>query len=88
MSREQVNSSTYQMSPRTAVVGTATADPNVSAQINAAIATSSIDQVKATIANIQAAQEAAAALTQEQLEAIAAAQAAAAQAAQDAAAGN
>lgn len=88
VSREQVNSSTYQMSPRTAVVGTATADPNVSAQINAAIATSSIDQVKATIANIQAAQEAAAALTQEQLEAIAAAQAAAAQAAQDAAAGN
>ncbi len=88
VSREQVNSSTYQMSPRTAVVGTATADPNMSAQINAAIATSSIDQVKATIANIQAAQEAAAALTQEQLEAIAAAQAAAAQAAQDAAAGN
>lgn len=88
VSREQVNSSSYKMTPRTAVVGTATADPNVSAQINAAIATSSIDQVKATIANIQAAQEAAAALTQEQLEAIAAAQAAAAQAAQDAAAGN
>ena len=88
VSREQVNSSNYKMSPRTAVVGTATADPNVSAQINAAIATSSIDQVKATIANIRAAQEAAASLTQEQLEAIAAAQAAAAQAAQDAAAGN
>lgn len=88
VSREQVNSSNYKMSPRTAVVGTATADPNVSAQINAAIATSSIEQVKATIANIRAAQEAAAALTQEQLEAIAAAQAAAAQAAQDAAAGN
>ena len=70
------------------MVGTATADPNVSAQINAALATSSIDQVKATIANIRAAQEAAASLTQEQLEAIAAAQAAAAQAAQDAAAGN
>ncbi|MDO4294219.1 MAG: VanW family protein [Eubacteriales bacterium] len=88
VSREQVNSSSYRMSPRTATVGTATADPNVSSMMDAAIASSSIDQVKSTIANIQAAQAAAAALTQEQLEAIAAAQAAAAQAALDAAAGN
>ena len=54
----------------------------------AAIATSSISEVQNTLANIQAAQEAAAALTPEQLEAIAQAQAAAQQAAQDAAAGN
>ncbi len=88
VSREKVNSSSYQMSPKTATVGTATADPNVSGMINAAIATSSISEVQNTIANIKAAQEAAAALTPEQLAEIAAAQAAAAQADRDAAAGN
>lgn len=88
VSREKINSSSYQMSPKTATVGTATDDPNVSGMIQAAIATSNISEVKNTIANIKAAQEAAAALTPEQLAAIAAAQAAAAQAAQDAAAGN
>ena len=56
--------------------------------MQAAIATSSIDTVKATISNIKAQQTAAAALTQEQLQAIAEAQAQAAQAQQDAAAGN
>lgn len=50
VSREQVNSSTYKMSPRSATVGTATADPNAYEQIKAAMATGSIDQVKATIA--------------------------------------
>lgn len=84
VSRELVNKSNYAMSPRTATVGTATSDPNISNMINSAIATSSIDTVKSTIANIKAAQEAAAALTPEQLAEIAAAQ----QAAQDAAAGN
>lgn len=88
VSREKVNSSTYQMSPKTATVGTATEDPNVSNMLQAAIATSSISEVQNTLANIKAAQEAAAALTPEELAAIAAAQAAAQQAAQDAAAGN
>lgn len=88
VSREKINSSSYQMSPKTATVGTATSDPNISGMIQAAIATSSISEVKNTIANIKAAQEAAAALTPEQLAEIAAAQAAAAQAALDAAAGN
>lgn len=54
VSREQVNSSTYKMSPRSATVGTATADPNAYEQIKAAMATGSIDQVKATIAALTA----------------------------------
>lgn len=88
VSREQINSSNYQMSPQTVTVGTATSDPNFSSQIQAAIATNDTSIVKSTIANIKAAQEAAAALTPEQLAEIAAAQAAAAQAAADAEAGN
>lgn len=88
VSREKVNRSNYQMSPRTATVGTATSDPNVSSMLQSAIATNSISQVRSTLASIKAAQEAAAAMTPEQLAEIAAAQAAAAQAAQDAAAGN
>ena len=59
VSREQVNSSSYAAVPRTASVGTATADPNVAAQIQAAIATGSIDYVK-SVAGALAAQEAAA----------------------------
>lgn len=47
-SREVVNSSTYTMVPRIVSVGTAGADENVLAQINAAIATGSYDQVVAT----------------------------------------
>ncbi len=54
VSREQVNSSYYTAVPRTATVGTATADPNFAALIQAAIATGSIDQVKATAGAIQA----------------------------------
>ncbi len=54
VSREVVNKSSYKLVPRTAVVGTATADPNAAAMMQAAIATGSIDQVKATIAAIQA----------------------------------
>ena len=72
VSREKVNSSTYKMTPRTATVGTASADPAAVAAINAAIATGSIDHVKAVAgaivaanqqiaAQVQAAQDAAAA---------------------------
>lgn len=88
VSREQVNSSNYQMSPQTVTVGTATSDPNFSNQIQAAIATNDVATIKNTIANIKATQDAISALTQEQLAEIAAAQAAAAQAAADAEAGN
>lgn len=88
VSREQINSSNYQMSPQTVTVGTATSDPNFSNQIQAAIATKDVTTIKNAIANIKATQEALSALTQEQLAEIAAAQAAAAQAAADAEAGN
>lgn len=84
VSRELVNKSNYSMSPRTATVGTATADPNILAELNAAISTNSVDVVKQTLANIKAVQDAMNALTPEEQAAIAAAQ----QAAQDAAAGN
>ncbi len=63
VSREQVNSSSYAAVPRTASVGTATADPNAAAQIQAAIATGSIDYVK-SVAGALAAQQAAAAAGQ------------------------
>jgi len=73
VSREQVNSSSYNKSPRNATVGTATADPEAYNAIMAAVATNSIDQVKAVAGAYQAQADAAAAQ--------AAAQAAAAQAA-------
>lgn len=96
-SREIINKSTYAAVPRTATVGTASPDPNVTAAINAAIATGSIDQVKAALAAPpqDPAAAAAAAAQAAQQAAIAAQQAAAEQAAQaaqqaaeDAAAGN
>ncbi len=43
VSREQVNSSSYKMSPRQATFGVATADPNAYNEIMAAIGTGSID---------------------------------------------
>lgn len=46
VSREMVNSSSYQMVPRYATVGIATEDPNVYNQMMEAIATNSIDHVK------------------------------------------
>src|SRR5699024_987634 len=46
VSREQVNSSSYKMTPRTATVGTSTSDANVYNELQAAIATGSIDHVK------------------------------------------
>ena len=45
--REVVNNSTYKMVPRTVTVGVATNNPEAYNQIQAAIATGSIDQVKA-----------------------------------------
>lgn len=50
VSRDQVNSSSYKMTPRSATVGTATADPNAYNEIIAAIGTGSIDHVKNVIA--------------------------------------
>ena len=57
--RTQINSSSYKATPRQATVGVATGDPNAYNHMMAAIATGSIDQVKATAAAIQAAQQAA-----------------------------
>jgi len=47
-SSEDINKSSYKMVPRTLVVGTATDSPDVANQLQAAIATGSIDQVRAT----------------------------------------
>lgn len=49
-SREVINKSTYKTVPRTAAVGTATTDANVSNAIQAAIATQSISYVQAVLA--------------------------------------
>lgn len=46
VSREQVNSSSYKMTPRSATIGTATADPQAHAEVMAAIGTSNIDHVR------------------------------------------
>ena len=54
VSREQVNSSSYKVSPRSATVGTATADPNAYNEIMAAIGTGSIDHVKNVIGSLTA----------------------------------
>lgn len=50
VSRTLVNSSTYKMVPRSATVGTATADPRAYEEIMAAIGTGSIDHVRNVIA--------------------------------------
>lgn len=52
VSREQVNSSSYKMTPRYATVGTATADPNAYNEIMAAVSTSNIDHVQNVIAKL------------------------------------
>lgn len=54
VSREQINSSSYKMVPRTATVGVSTADPNAYNAIMAAIATNSIDHVKNVAAALAA----------------------------------
>lgn len=61
VSREQVNSSSYMKAPRSATVGVATEDPNAYNAIMAAVATNSVDQVKAVAGSYRAAAEAAAA---------------------------
>lgn len=67
VSREQVNSSSYMKAPRSATVGVATEDPNAYNAIMAAVATNSVDQVKAVAGSYRAAAEAAAqAAAQEQ----------------------
>lgn len=54
VSREQVNSSSYKMVPRTATVGVATNDANAYNAIMAAIATNNIDHVKNIAATLVA----------------------------------
>lgn len=54
VSREIINNSSYKMVPRSAVVGVATADPNVYNEIMAAIGTGSIDHVRNVIAALSA----------------------------------
>ncbi len=50
VSRTEVNSSSYKMVPRTATVGTATADPVAYEEIMAAIGTNNLDHVRNVIA--------------------------------------
>lgn len=54
VSKEQVNSSNYKVSPRSATVGTATADPNAYNEIMAAIGTANIDHVRNVIGMLTA----------------------------------
>lgn len=54
-SREIINSSSYQMAPRSATVGVATADPNAYNEIMAAISTNNIDHIKGVAAALAAA---------------------------------
>ena len=54
VSREQVNSSSYSMSPRTAIVGVATANPQRQAEILAACGTNNIEHVKGVAAVLYA----------------------------------
>lgn len=54
VSREVVNNSRYKMSPRSAVVGIATSDPNAYNEIMAAIGTNSIDHVRNVAAMLSA----------------------------------
>lgn len=61
VSREQVNSSSYMKAPRSATVGVATEDEGARNAIMAAIATNSIDEVKAVAGAYRAASDAAAA---------------------------
>lgn len=61
VSREQINSSTYMKVPRSATVGVATGDEGARNAIMAAIATNSVDEVKAVAGSYKAAADAAAA---------------------------
>ena len=59
----KINKSTYHPSPRSATVGTAAGDPSLTAAMQAAIGSGSIDYVKQTIASLTAAAKAAGADT-------------------------
>ena len=61
VSREQINSSSYMKVPRSATVGVATEDEGARNAIMAAIATNSVDEVKAVAGAYKAAADAAAA---------------------------
>lgn len=61
VSREQINSSSYMKAPRSATVGVASADEGARNAILAAVATNSIDEVKAVAGAYKAAEDAAAA---------------------------
>lgn len=52
--REEINSSSYKMVPRTATVGTATSDPIAAQLIQAAIATNDIDHIKGVANSLKA----------------------------------
>lgn len=64
VSREQINSSSYMKAPRSATVGIATEDEGAYNAIMAAVATNSIDQVKAVAGAYKAQADAAAAAAQ------------------------
>lgn len=66
VSREVINKSTYQASPRTATVGTITDNPIYAQRLQNAIATGSIDAVKAEVGAIKAEQAAILQMVQEQ----------------------
>lgn len=66
VSREVINTSSYKMTPRTATVGVKTDNAVYASRIQAAIASGSIDTVKAEAAAIKAEMTAAAAMTPEQ----------------------
>ncbi len=74
VSREQVNSSSYMKAPRSATVGVATEDPGAYNAIMAAVATNSVDEVKAVAKAYKDAAAAQEAALQAQAEAIAAGQ--------------
>ena len=52
VSREQINSSSYKMVPRTATVGLSTNDVNAYNEMLAAVATNNIDHVKNVAASL------------------------------------
>lgn len=57
VSKEMINKSTYNMSPRSATVGIATTDPNAYNQIMEAVATGNVNHVKNVAAALAAAQQ-------------------------------
>ncbi len=66
VSREQINSSRYAPSPKSAIVGVGSANPDYTNYMMSAIASGSIDNCRAAAAQVQAAQAAAQAQVQQQ----------------------